>query len=326
MTTVAQTSASPRLATAPRPRSRWRWLSRCALALSAVLWTAGSTFAQDGRATYERGVAALQEGEAERALTLFRAALDAEPHPDHALALAATLQQTGELTEAIALYERLLAGEFGSIGDAMRAAAERARALAEEGRASLRVTGPVGTVVEVDGEPRERLGEHPLELRLDPGEYRVRGRTDDGTTEVFVLTLGGSEVRSIELPAVEPTERVIVAPPAEAPPPESPPARRSRGPWIVMGLALAPLAVGITTAVLYQRRIDRADAAPSLLAAEPDIRDAERFGPIATASFAVAGALALTGLVWALVDRRRVDEGAVSLRLAPTGLLVDGTF
>jgi len=297
------------------------------LILVAVLSASGAAIAQDGQVDYDRGVEALEAGATDRALVHFRAALEAEPHPDHALALAATLQQDGELTDAIELYGRLLDGEFGPVGDAMAAAARRASSQADRERASLGVTGPRAIVIEVDGEPRGRLQGEPLTLRLDPGGYRIRGTTGAGSTEVFVLTLAAGEERSISLPAVElPAEDAQPEPEALIEEPQ-PTTTRARGPWILIGLSIAPLAAGITTAVLFRRRIDQADAAPSLLEAEPAIRDAERFGPIATASFALAGALALTGLVWALVDRRRAaDDGSLSLRISPTSLSLGGTF
>lgn len=292
---------------------------------SLVLLVANSALAQEDADTlYDEGVAALEAGESERALELFRGAFEASPTAEHGLALAATLQQRARLTEAIELYDRILDGELGELEPERASAIARARQLADRARAVVlvRVEGdaldveverrPVGTV---------RRGA-ALTLRLDPGTYRIRGGVEGHFGAPTSVELTRGEQREVTL--APPTMPDADADDADADgdadadanadaDADSDAASRNAGPWILVGLAVVPAAVGVATGVMFNERVDRARAAGNHRDAQPHLDDARPLGRVANASFAIAGALVLTGLIWGIVSRTRNDDARVEV-------------
>ncbi len=252
-------------------------------------------------ALYQAGIEALERREPELARQRFAAAVEATPDARYALALAATLQELGAPTEAIGWYDRLLAGELGPLEEDRRAAITEARAQARALQAELviRVRGAAEATVELDEADAGVAGANaPLRLRVDAAVHRLRARRGDARSEAVVLEPRTGETREITLDA----------PPAAAaaPLPPSPVAEAPRevdpAPWIVLGLAALPLGVGVGAGAAFLGAVDQARAAPDHRAAAGFERDAHSFAVVADVSFAVAGALAIVGLVWGLID------------------------
>lgn len=315
-----------------------------ALVGSFVLLVAAHALAQDdaGR-LYDEGVAALEAGESERALDLFRRAFELGPSTEHGLALAATLQQREQLTEAIDLYDRLLGGELGDLDADRTRAIEQARRQADRARAVLHVRVE-GDALDVEIEERPvgtvRRGA-ALTLRLDPGTHRIRGGIDGHFGAPTSIELGRGEQREVTLTPPEVPMSVETGAESETgavtgadtgtetgagagagSESETDAGSGSVGPWIVLGLAAAPLAAGIATGVMFNERVDRAEAAGNHRDAQPHLDDARPLGRTANASFAIAGALALTGLIWGIVSRARRDDRRVEVGLG----VVRGAF
>jgi hypothetical protein len=201
--------------------------------LIALLVACSIASGQDAPPTpYERGLAALEAGDTEGALSAFREALASEPTTEHALAVAATLQERDALGEAIGLYDRLLAGELGVLTAAQSAAIAdaRTRAVERQGVLMVSVEGAGELRVELDGVAVGSVASGAvLTLRVDPGEHRVTG---SNAAEV-VVTVAASEERPVRLriaPPPAPVRSVRMVPPETRPPPdESAPA----WPWIL---------------------------------------------------------------------------------------------
>ncbi|MBO6938561.1 MAG: hypothetical protein JJ863_26575 [Deltaproteobacteria bacterium] len=282
----------------------------------SILCAAATASAQAGEEAYQRGVAALEEGDTEGAVDAFREAFATEPNPRHALALAATYQQRGDFPAALGLYDRLLEGDVGELSERQGEAVREARDAAVARVVTLEVStaDDRAMTLEVDGRASGRVtADAPLLLRLDPGQHRVRGLGDDesvsetllidvaaGGRREVTLTLGEAPEPEADEPVVEPTE---------------PPPARPVGPWIVLAAAGLPLALGIVGGVLHNASLDDADLAPSQVEAAPFIDDARRFGRVATTGFVLAGAFVVAGVVWAIVAGRRSSDGSARLRM-----------
>lgn len=281
--------------------------------------------AQDASTLYADGVEALEAGQSERALELFTQAFEMAPDAERGLALAATLQERERFSEAIVLYDRILEGELGEL-DADRASAiATARRQAERAQAVLHVQVEGDALdVELDDRPvgTVRRGA-ALTLRLDPGTYRIRGGIDGTFGTPTSIEVGRSERRDVTLVPPEVTPELVSAdvgvPNVQPDPPPPPP---SPAPWVLLALSAVPAGVGIATGVMFNKRVDRAEAAGNHRDAQPHLDDARPLGRTANASFAVAGAIALTGLIWGIVSRTRDSDPTVTVGLGT----VEGSF
>ncbi len=281
--------------------------------------------AQDASTLYADGVQALEAGQSERALELFSQAFEMAPDAERGLALAATLQERERFSEAIVLYDRILEGELGEL-DADRASAiATARRQAERAQAVLHVQVEGDALdVELDDRPvgTVRRGA-ALTLRLDPGTYRIRGGIDGTFGTPTSIEVGRSERRDVTLVPPEVAPELVSAdvgvPDVQ---PDPPPPSPSPAPWVLLALSAVPAGVGIATGVMFNKRVDRAEAAGNHRDAQPHLDDARPLGRTANASFAVAGAIALTGLIWGIVSRTRDSDRTVTVGLGT----VEGSF
>lgn len=121
-------------------------------------------------------------------------------------------------------------------------------------------------------------------------------------------------------PEPESVEPVRASPELAPSEPSAPPPERSIGPFIVLGAAALPLGAGIATGVLSRGAIDDARDAPDQPTAKDHADSAERLSLIANLSFALAGALAIAGTVWAIVDRKDPDGAGTTVSVGPGSL------
>ncbi len=144
------------------------------LIVSMVLSLSASVGAQSrdrARRLFDQGTAAMDQGRFAEARDLFRRSLSLFPNAGTAFNLAVALERTGELVEAVGVFDALREGAFGELARAQRGEVERLRNDADEGVAVLTLTMPEsvqGVEVRVDGEVRD-LGP----IRLDPGSHVV---------------------------------------------------------------------------------------------------------------------------------------------------------
>lgn len=175
--------------------------------------------ADAARELHARGAAELDDARFAQARDLFEQAMELVPNPGSAYNLALAYRGTGESLAAIALFERLLSGEFGAVDEA-RAADMRRWIRDEQGALAtveLTLEGPPSALLRVDGEPRGTLlALEPMRLRLDAGRHSFSARADGYVTaEDVVYAARASEERLVlRLPEVAVESRSVFQKPA----------------------------------------------------------------------------------------------------------------
>ena len=157
---------------------------------------------EESPSAYQLGVQALEAGRTEEAVTHFQAAFDADRSTQNALALAATLQESGALQQAIELYRVLLSDELGALDadTAQRVVAARALARSQLATARLRTTDARILRVFVDGELVGSLSANAaLELQLDPGAHQFVAEFEGARGEEITQNLAAGAAADIEL-------------------------------------------------------------------------------------------------------------------------------
>ncbi|MEM6954399.1 MAG: hypothetical protein AAF411_11785 [Myxococcota bacterium] len=192
--------------------------------------------AQDGgrsHEAFERGIQAQNDGLLTDARDAFREALAVNPSRAAAFNLAYVLKSLEQTTEAVALFERLLSGEFGELreGQATEVAELLAEARREFARVRLQVCGVRQPEVRIDG--GAPLGVEPCEVHevaLDAGRH------------VFVARAGHAQPqqRALDVRAGQQTTlRIELSV-------ERRPLRRNPWLWVAVGvLAAGSVAIGI---------------------------------------------------------------------------------
>ena len=258
---------------------------------------------QTAEELYAEGVAALERGEAGDARAAFARAAERQPDARYVLALAATLQELGAVSEAVRHYDRLLAGDLGELDPERTAAVNRAREVARGQQAILEITFVGSTPVDIELDDTIVGSAQPgasLAFRLDPGTHRIRARIGDAVGETVEIRLATSQERRlrIEAPTALTTTRSPGAESTESPPRSS----TDPGPFILLGLSAIPVGVGIAAALLFQDQLGFANAAPDHRSAHPHAVEADRFGIVANISFALGGAMITASLVWLIFN------------------------
>ncbi|MFK8004440.1 MAG: hypothetical protein AB8H86_33040 [Polyangiales bacterium] len=188
---------------------------------------------------HQLGAAALLEARFAQARDFFREAMNLAPNGGSAYNLALALRGTGESTEAIALFEQLLDGEFGPVGDTQ--AEDMRRWIVEERGAlatvEVNVEGPAEAALRVDGRGvgTATLGE-PLTLHLDAGRRTLMAEADGfRISEEVIFAERASQTRLTLSLVASAQERRIFEKPAF---------------WVVVGLVVvAGIAAGVVAAL-----------------------------------------------------------------------------
>lgn len=185
---------------------------------------------------HQLGAAALLEARFAQARDFFREAMNLAPNGGSAYNLALALRGTGESTEAISLFEQLLDGEFGPVGETQ--AEDMRRWIVEERGAlatvEVSVEGPTEAALRVDGRGIgiATLG-RPLTLHLDAGRRTLMAEADGfRIAEEVIFAERASQTRlTLSLEANAPERRIFEKP----------------GFWVVVGLVVA---AGITAGIV----------------------------------------------------------------------------
>jgi len=219
-----------------------------------------------------------------------------------ALAQAPETEETAAREQAVVLYTR--AEERYREGDYQTAALLLREAIALHEAAAMHYNLAKALEELEDGEGAIAAYERFLELAPEhPERAAVSARV--------------AEIRAMES---APPEAAALSEPEPEPEPVEATTSPSVGPWIVLASAALPLGSGIATGVLSAGAIDDARDSSDQPSAKEDADRARRLARAANASFAIAGALAIAGVVWAIVDRSGSDGRGTALRLGPTGL------
>ncbi|MEM6956430.1 MAG: hypothetical protein AAF645_12095 [Myxococcota bacterium] len=203
-------------------------------------------------AAHERGAEALREARFAEARDAFREAMSIFENGPSAYNLALALRGTGESLEAIALFERLLDGAFGPVGE--ERASDMRRWIQEErgalSRVAVHVEGADAATIRVDG---DRVGEaregDPLELSLNAGRRVLIAEAagfESAETVIFAERASNASVDLRLLPSDD--SRPVTAKPAF---------------WIVLGaVVVVGVAAGLVAAFAPYERDPLASSGP----------------------------------------------------------------
>lgn len=201
------------------------------------------------REAYDRGRGLYATGQWAEALTAFREAHQAQPHPTVLLSIAECQDRLGDERAAVATLEQYLAASPGARD---RDAVTERIATIRSRPATLNVTSdPPGAAIEVDGQTTDLTT--PAELELPPGVHAIRLRLDGHVEQRQEVTLEYAERRDAAFTLAE--EVAPAEGPAPAPPPPRRPVRRYTSTWLaasVTGVALVAGAIFGTLALATQ--------------------------------------------------------------------------
>ncbi len=163
---------------------------------------------------------AVAQGDEERALVLFREGrvefeearfANARAKFEEALALvrrssiaynlARALRALGEPVEAEAMFQAMLAGEYGDVPEerARKAREQLVELSGEIASVRVRFSGRPTASLEIDGERVGEIGSRQVEHRLNQGTHRVVVVGEDGARAEEEITLAPGESTSVEL-------------------------------------------------------------------------------------------------------------------------------
>ncbi len=183
-----------------KARVRPAWLGvLCAWLLLAVPVHAQPS--PDAREAFDRGLAAIEAGRFADAVTLLRDSLELSPRAPTAFNLGVALRGVGDALESRAIFDRLLAGEFGSLppGSGSQVRWLRAEVGAEVCTITVSLNPVPGRVVSLDGVSMDETEAGTFEAESNPGAHVLRVSAPEHRTEVSRLSLESGEHRRVEL-------------------------------------------------------------------------------------------------------------------------------
>jgi hypothetical protein len=205
---------------------------------------------------------ALDAGDPERALALFRASRAAAPSRYNRQGIAFCLDALDRLDEAAEAYRELVSAHGDALpADVREAVDARLEALTRQ-LVALRVAGPRGAVVELDGAVRATLPlAQPIVVLV--GEHRVRVLQGDTVLLDRIVSGGPGDVRAVE---------VASTPPSRVPSPLPLPARKAPAEqepdssiawvagWVATAVGVTALGVGGYFGVRAIQKKEESDA------------------------------------------------------------------
>lgn len=258
---------------------------------------------------------ALREGRAGDAVDALRRADAIHKSPTLDVTLAGALAAAGRLVEAQQLYTRLAdSTDPGVLWKRARDAAKKARSALAPRVPSLRVVlrGPPGATLRIDGAAATSGDEVPL----DPGAHTVRAAGEGLTTVERTVSLAPGERSQLILDlAASGGSRFEAAPGASG--------GGSRVPGgVLIGVGGAALVVGGALGGLAfsaaSAAKDRCTGSSCPPAASADIDRSKAFGNASTGLIIGGGAIAVAGIVLAVVAPfGKKDDPAKDARLTP---------
>ena len=148
---------------------------------------------------------------------------------------------------------------------------------------------------------------------------------DRGAIEARMQTLRRQieERRALEARSTAPVEPEQTEPaPADVAPQSASP---SPAPWVLAGAGVAGLVVGVVLGVEAEARNSGAMEEPVHRTAAALVDEAQDFALAANVTFGIAGALAIAGFVWGIIDLTGGDEDGeprARVRVGPTSVAV----
>jgi hypothetical protein len=329
------------------------------VAFSILLAAPAHAEAPEVAEQYEQGKQALKADKPAEALGHFKAALSQADRSlgstwQMLLAVALTYQKLDEPANASEMFRRflevteahddLMTQKWRTRRELVRKDLTKLEQVLTKPHAVVMVKStPPGAEVSVDGARAGVDGDAvtPTRLWLSPGEHTIALALEgfEPTTRTMALTAGQLDSVASELAPV-----VVEAPPEpEAPTPVAPvvaPAEEeeggSIGPWLVLGGAGAAAIVGGFLAGTAQGEFSTAEGIDAAgQPADPDLAaqqeqayanarsNYQTYNAASIAMFSLAGAAAVGGVVWLLLDSGD-DETSAAFGVLPTAQGVHG--
>lgn len=229
----------------------------------------GDARLEAARVHWVRGNEAMQGGDLPAAETEFRAALEQMYRASTAYNLALVLVDLGRPTEALALFDGVLAlpdAELPSGRTRADILSDRASADATRAVLELSIGGAAAASVRVDGEPLGQLQRGlPVIVALDPGAHWIEGDAEGMPTSRIQIEAEASTRRDVTLtfvPAETTREPIEVPSPEEVARREvstgevvSPPPRPVRSALVIglVSLGVVLIVASVLTAVFLTR-------------------------------------------------------------------------
>jgi tetratricopeptide (TPR) repeat protein len=229
------------------------------IAIVVVAAASEPSAAEDAAELFAEGEAEFAAGNYEAALEHFREADSLVPHPASKFHMARCLEALGRLHEAWALYGEV--AEHTEVSPAERSAAAQRRAEIRSRLAAVRVTGPEGGEVVLDGASACVV---PCTALADPGAHELEVVWPD-RTERRQLELDEAQIIDLDLGVRPPPPAATPPPPAREPPePRAPPPRWPTAlTWVGIPIAgvgaIGTVAFGLRTLALRREH----DMAPN---------------------------------------------------------------
>jgi tetratricopeptide (TPR) repeat protein len=269
----------------------------CALLVSAHAWADEKS---DAREAVRRGLQAFARGDALAALAEYETAQRLVPDANLPYRYAAEAYVRLERwPEAIKSFERYLALK-PDVSDADEVRARLAELRAKYLDATVRLTSdPARADVFVDGSATAALAT-PATLTLRPGRHHFVFRASAHKDTALDLDVVGGQANDARV-----TLAPDAAPPPAPPPPRTPPLRTIG--WITLGAGGAVLlTAALLDAIVLGKTIDdfRAAAQAGDPSAEDKKRSADTQRLVYGVTYAVGGALVVTGVVLLLWPQR----------------------
>lgn len=163
---------------------------------------------EQARALFLAGTEALREASFAEARDLLRASLALAPRYATGFNLAVALRGTGELCEAVSMFERLDHGELGEPRETREEVRRYLREVsAQAAELRVEVRGPASATVRLDGLTIGRVRRGEVFARCtDPGRHVVEGGAEGHARaeEIVSLERGGSALVTLTLVADAP--------------------------------------------------------------------------------------------------------------------------
>jgi hypothetical protein len=226
-------------------------LAGATLALAVPARAQSSEDLVQARELFAAADEATSAGRIAEAVDLYQRSLAIVRRAGTAYNLAVVLLAGGRAVEAEVVVTSLLAGEYGAPSDAVlaRATELRERARGAVAVLSVRVDGPPGTTLRLDGAPIEGVAPGTdIERRVDPGAHRLLARAPGGEIVELELELRAGERRELSMTV----DAVLTQPGAAAVPGAPRDTSVWDEPWlhVLLGAALLAGAAALTVGLV----------------------------------------------------------------------------
>ena len=282
-------------------------------------------------ALFQQGVEAASAARWADAKARFAEALEIRVSPRVLFSLAETEEHLGQLTEAMADYERSAAATPAD-PEVVRLCTDVRRRL-DARIPQIRLRPAAGSVTAVTVDDRPASVDEPV--RVDPGEHRIGVTASDGST--LTITVSVAEGQRLDVPLRPQEVKTDRSDAKTTPPPRSPDSGRSPWKtvgWITASAGVVGLGIGVAFGIDAKVQLDASNrsgcSGDACNAQGTSTRhQALDAATVSTVAFIAGGVLAAAGVaLWLLPPSRTGASASISASAAPGGgaLLLSGAW